>query len=142
MNASPNILPENQNFTKLRHDFVSERAMTTTTLISSCHCSFLLAKEKAWKRIFKTNSELSQNRTEKQVTPSKTTANWLFNEIWCYLVIAYFDWKNRQFWLFIISLNSLLFAWNTMDLKRSAKTKNHDINSSESCTTVEHFVKI
>ena len=28
-------------------------------------CTFLLAKEKTWKRIFNTNSELSQNRTEK-----------------------------------------------------------------------------
>ena len=38
-----------------------------------------------------TNRELSQNRTEKQIMPSKTTVNWLFNVIWCYLVIAFFD---------------------------------------------------
>ena len=25
--------------------------------------------------------------------PSKTTINWLFNDIWCYLFIAYFDRK-------------------------------------------------
>ena len=25
--------------------------------------------------------------------PSKTTINWLFNDIWCYLFIACFDWK-------------------------------------------------
>ena len=36
-------------------------------------CPFLLAKEKTWKRIFNTNSELSQNHTEKQIMPSKTT---------------------------------------------------------------------
>ena len=42
-------------------------------------CTFLLAKEKTWKRIFNTNSELSQNRTEKQIMPSKTKINWLFN---------------------------------------------------------------
>ena len=36
-------------------------------------CTFLLAKEKAWKHIFNTNSELSQNRTEKQIMPFKTT---------------------------------------------------------------------
>ena len=34
-----------------------------------------------------------QNRTEKQTMPFKTTVNWLFNDIWCYLVIGYFDWK-------------------------------------------------
>ena len=27
-------------------------------------CTFLLVKEKTWKRIFNTNSKLSQNRTE------------------------------------------------------------------------------
>ena len=53
----------------------------------------MLAKEKTWKRIFNTNSELSQNRTEKQIMPFKTTVNWLFNDIWCYLVIGCFDWK-------------------------------------------------
>ena len=35
-------------------------------------CTFLLAKEKTWKHIFNTNSELSQNRTEKLIIPSKT----------------------------------------------------------------------
>ena len=29
----------------------------------------------------KTNSELSQNRTEKEIMLSKTTVNWLFNDI-------------------------------------------------------------
>ena len=60
-------------------------------------CTFLLAKEKAWKRIFNTNSELSQNRTEKQIKPSKTTINWLFNDVWCYIFIACFDWKTGVF---------------------------------------------
>ena len=54
---------------------------------------FFLAKEKTWKGIFNTNSELLQNRTEKQIMPSKTTINWLFNDIWCHLFIACFDWK-------------------------------------------------
>ena len=40
-----------------------------------------------------TNSELSQNHTEKQVMPSKITINFLFNDIWFYLLIACFDWK-------------------------------------------------
>ena len=56
-------------------------------------CTFFLAIEKTWKRIFNTNGELSRNRTEKQIMPFKTTANWLFNDIWCYLVIGCFDWK-------------------------------------------------
>ena len=34
-----------------------------------------------------------QNRTEKQIIPSKITINGLFNDIWCYLFIACFDWK-------------------------------------------------
>ena len=49
-------------------------------------CTFSLAKKKTWKRIFSTNSELSQNRTEKQIMPLKATVNWLFNNVWCYLV--------------------------------------------------------
>ena len=56
-------------------------------------CTFLLAKEKTWKRIFHTSSELSQNRTEKQIMSSKTTINWLFNDTWCYFFIVCFDWK-------------------------------------------------
>ena len=56
-------------------------------------CTFLLAKEKTWKRIFITNNESWQKRTEKQIMPSKTSVNWLFNDIWFYLVIGCFDWK-------------------------------------------------
>ena len=56
-------------------------------------CTFLLAKEKTWKSIFNTNSELLQNFTEKQTIPFKTTVNWLFNNAWRYLVIGCFDWK-------------------------------------------------
>ena len=56
-------------------------------------CTFLLAKEKTWKRIVNSNSELSQNRTEKQIMPFKRTVNWLFSDIWCYLVMGCFDWK-------------------------------------------------
>ena len=31
--------------------------------------------------MFNTNSELSQNHTEKQIMLFKTTVNWLFNDI-------------------------------------------------------------
>ena len=48
-----------------------------------------------WKQIltYFDNSELSQNCTEKQIMPFKTTVKGLFNDIWCYLVIGGFDWK-------------------------------------------------
>ena len=41
--------------------------------------TFLLAKDP--KSIFNTNSELLQNRTEKQIMPFKATVNWLFNDL-------------------------------------------------------------
>ena len=34
-----------------------------------------------------------QNRTEKQSMSFKTIINWLFNDIWSYLIIGCFDWK-------------------------------------------------
>ena len=83
MNISPNFLTK--NFKKLRHGFLDKRTMSTTALTSSYHWktlfTFLLAKERTCKRIFNTNSELSQNRAEKQIIPFKTTLNWLFNDI-------------------------------------------------------------
>ena len=71
----------------MRHGFVDERALMTTTLISFCHWktlvigTFLLVKEKTRKCIFNNISELLQNRTEKQIMSFKTTVNWLFNDI-------------------------------------------------------------
>ena len=37
MIVSQNILAKNQNFKKIRNDFVDDRALITTKLISSCH---------------------------------------------------------------------------------------------------------
>ena len=54
-------------------------------------------ERKDLKRIFNTNSEISQNRTEKQIMVFKTIVNRLFNDTWCYLVIGCFDWKNVIF---------------------------------------------
>ena len=85
-NVSQNILAKNENFKKSRYGFVDERALKNP-------CIFLLAKEKAWKRIFNTNSELSQNWTENKIMRLKTTVNCLFNDIRCYLIIDCFDWK-------------------------------------------------
>ena len=86
MNASPNILAKNSNFKKVRqfcrwkstdnNDFNIFLSLETT-------CTFLVAKEKTWKRIFNLNGKLSQNGTEKKIMPSKTTMNWLFNDVWC-----------------------------------------------------------
>ena len=81
---------------KLRHGFADEVAMITATLISSCYwktLTFLLEKEKAWKRIFNTNVELLQNLTEKQIMSFKSPVNWLLNDIWHYLVTGCVDWK-------------------------------------------------
>ena len=67
-NIFPKILVQDSKFKELRHTFVNERAMIITTVTISLSlnnlCTFLLAKEKTWKRIFKTNSESSQNHTE------------------------------------------------------------------------------
>ena len=49
--------------------------------------TFLLAKIQTWKRIFNTNSDLTQNRTEKQIMSSKRAINWLFNVIYSLLVL-------------------------------------------------------
>ena len=65
--------------------------MIKTTLMSSCHWKtlvpFCLRKKRS------ENTILILNRTEKQIMPFKTTINWLFNDLRCYLVIALFDWK-------------------------------------------------
>ena len=75
-------------------------------------CTFLLAKEKSWKSSFNTNSELSQNRTEKQIMPLKTTVNLLFNDIWRYLLMVVFSEKlafsRKQLQGFIVSLKQIL----------------------------------
>ena len=70
------------------------------TLISSCHrktlVRFCLRKKRPEKNFFYTNSELSLNRTEKQIMPFKTTVNWLH-----YMILS-------SHWLF--SLKNWLFS--------------------------------
>ena len=70
--------------------------------------TFLIAKEKSWESIFNTNSELSQNRIEKQIMLFKTTVNWLSNDIWCYLVIGCFDWKIDVFQQTVVRVYCIL----------------------------------
>ena len=71
MDVFSNILAKNQNFKKLRHGFFRWKSTDNNDinilLSLENSCTFFLAKEKAWKCIFNTNSELSQNRTEKQI---------------------------------------------------------------------------
>ena len=79
MDVSSNIFAKKLNFKKLRHGFVDEIAMITTTLIPSSYWKtlspFSLRKKRPETHIFNTNSELSQNCTEKQIMPFKTTVN-------------------------------------------------------------------
>ena len=107
INVSPNIVAKNWNSKKLRHGFVDERALITTTLISSCrwknHVPFCLRK-----CIFNTNSEFSQNRKEKQIMSSNTTINWLVNDILCYLFIACFNWKIGVFQHIVVRVYYIL----------------------------------
>ena len=42
MNVSPNIFAKKSKFKKLRHNFVDERAMIKTTLMSSYQCKTLV----------------------------------------------------------------------------------------------------
>ena len=70
-------------------------------------CTFLLAKEKTWKTIFNTNSELLQNRTERINVLFKTIVNWLFNGYMTLFSHCLFWLKNWHF--SINSCKSLLF---------------------------------
>ena len=86
----------------MRQGFVDERALTTTTLISSCHCktlvSFRLQKKRPENAILTlVIVNYHKNGTEKQIMLLKTTVNCLFNDIRCYLVIGCFDWKFEVF---------------------------------------------
>ena len=68
----------------------------------------MLAKGKIWKGTFNINSESSLNRTEKQIMPFKATVNWLFNDMWCYLVITFFDWKVGVFQQTVVRVYCIL----------------------------------
>ena len=84
INVSLNIFAKNQNLEKLRHDFVDERAMIKATVMFSVtgkHLNLFACERKGLKHTFNINSELSQNRTEKQIMPFKTTINWLFKDM-------------------------------------------------------------
>ena len=102
MNVSSNILAKDWNFKNLRHGLVDERALITTTLISSCHWKtvvpFYLRKERS----------ISKNRKEKQIMPCRSTINWLFNDIWCYLFNTCFDWEIGVFQQIVVGVYHIL----------------------------------
>ena len=106
------------NFVKfLRTRFLEN---TSGRLFLSGKPLYLFACErKTLKRIFNTNNELSHNRTEKQIMPFKTTVNWLFNDIWCYLVTGCFDWKIDVFQQTVVSvyytLKMLIYQYRIPD---------------------------
>ena len=72
---------------------------------------------------FNTNSELSQKLTAKQILSFKTTVKWLFNDIWCYIVIGCFDWKIRVFQQTV--LRGLLYPSNKNNLLWLQKRVRH-----------------
>ena len=103
-NVSPNILTKCYIFKKLRHFFVEERALITTTLIPPCHwtCTLELYKilvpfclrKKRPENIFLTLIlNFCKTVQKKPFLLSKTRINWLFNDIRCYLFIACVNWK-------------------------------------------------
>ena len=67
--------------------------MIKTTLMSSCHWKTLVPFCMQKKRPENAFLTLTMDRTGKKIMPSKTTVSWLFKNICCYLVIAFFDWK-------------------------------------------------
>ena len=85
MNVSPNILPKNKNFQKLRQAFVDERAMITTTLISSCHWKtlvpFCLQKKRPENAFLTLTVNYRKIVHLKQIMSFKTRVNWLFNDV-------------------------------------------------------------
>ena len=94
MIVSPDILAKNQNFKKLIHTFVNEIVLKTKTLISSCHWKTLVLfslRKKRPENAFLTLIVNYRKIVQKnQMMSLKTTINWLFNDIRCYLFIACF----------------------------------------------------
>ena len=111
MNVSPNILAKNWNFKNLRNSFVDEKALIPTTLMSSCHWKTLIPFW-LWKKrpenAFLTLIVNYRKIIQKNKLRLKTTINWLFNDISCYLFIACFDWKINVFQQTVIRVYYIL----------------------------------
>ena len=74
MNVSPNILAKDWKFKIVRHGFVDERALITTTSISFCHWKTLLPFCLREKR--PENAFLTHRKTEKQNYAMQNNNNW------------------------------------------------------------------
>ena len=82
---------------KLWHGFVDEKAMITTTLVFSSHWK-TLAPFCSWKKRPENTLTLTVNFCKDiQKNILSHPINWLFNDMWCYLVIAFFRLKNWHF---------------------------------------------
>ena len=104
----PKYLHYKLKFQKIETGFCWSKALITMTLISSRHWKtlvlFFLIKKRPKSMIL----TLIVNCTEKQIMSPKTAINWLFNDIWCYLFIACFDWKICVFQQTVISVYYIL----------------------------------
>ena len=78
------IMNVSRNFEKLRHFFLDERTMITMTSISSFTGKPLYlfsCERKDMETHFNTNSELSQNRTEKQIMRFKAKVSIMLYDV-------------------------------------------------------------
>ena len=91
MDVSPDILAKKIKFQETETHVCRWKSIDSNDinifLSQENHWTFLLVKEKTWKHIFNTNSELSQNCIQKHIMLSKAIINWLFNDIRCYLLL-------------------------------------------------------
>ena len=103
----------------MSYGFVDEIPLITTTWISSCHWKtlvpFCLRKKKS-ENGFLTLTVNYCKIVQKNKLPSKTAVNWLFNDIWCYLFIACFDWKISIFQQTVVRVYYIL---NRVKLERA-----------------------
>ena len=56
-------------------------------------CNFYLRKKISENAFLTPIVNYCKNVKKKQILPFKTAVNWLFNDIWHYLIISCFDWK-------------------------------------------------
>ena len=113
----------------MKHGLVDESTDNNDTNIAGKPLYHFASKLKDLKTHVNTNGELLQNRTEKQIMPSKTTVNWLFNNIWCYLFIACFDCKIDVFQQTVVRVYiSLILVCLTVNIAQSYLILHFGIN--------------
>ena len=84
MLVSPNTLSKNQNFQKLRYDFVDKRRLIITT-ISSCHWKTILPiclqKERPENTLLTLTVMIIKLYRKTNYAIQNNTTNWIFNDI-------------------------------------------------------------